>query len=261
MWVLVSATAQTSPALQLFRTRSLTTPHLPAAPSSSLTPTPLPFPFRSTPPQPTHSTMGPTKPSVPVAGVPVAGAATTSKVTAGAVKDVPVVATNAIPVVPAVPVKATAATPVVAVPVSTKAATLEQVVEVPKTVGVPKPVEILNETARPVDKVVEVEKIVRWRLRGGVAASDRDEYVREGSYSPCHCPGRYCTVALMTPCTHPVMPFLSVFGFFRNAPSSHGELHRWRRRSLWKWRRSNMWSARWRSSRRSQWSRRYVGLQ
>lgn len=118
---------------------------------------------------PPPTIMGPTKTNVPVAAVPVAGA-TPAKGPAVGAKDVPVVATNAVPVVPAVPVKATAATPVVAVPVSTKPATLEKVVEVPKTVGVPKPVEILTESAKPVDKVVTVEKIVRWRGLGRAAS-------------------------------------------------------------------------------------------
>lgn len=53
--------------------------------------------------------------------------------------------------------------------------------------GIPKPVQLLNETARPVDKVVEVENIVRWR-GAGRAVSDSDEDIREGSDSPCDCP-------------------------------------------------------------------------
>lgn len=137
---------------------------------------------------PAPTIMGPTKTNVPVAAVPVAGA-TPAKGPAVGAKDVPVVATNAVPVVPAVPVKATAATPVVAVPVSTKPATLEKVVEVPKTVGVPKPVEILNESAKPVDKVVTVEKIVRWL--GAGQSSEQSVCVGEGILPTCAWSGRH----------------------------------------------------------------------
>lgn len=200
--------------------------------------------------------MGLTKPNVPVAGVPVAGAAA-AKVTDGMVKDVPVVATNAIPVVPAVPVKATAATPVVAVPVSTKAATLEQVVEVPKTVGVPKPVELLRENATPVDKVVEVEKIVRWGVAGRVVR-DNDEHTREGSYSVR---SRAVSHELFSWCSPLTSCCLIWLVPDPRTPSTCGALNRWRRRSLWRWRRSSMSSAPWKSSRRSRWSRRYVGLE
>lgn len=184
--------------------------------------------------------MGPTKTNVPVASVPVAGATAAKGAAVVGAKDVPVVATNAVPVVPAVPVKATAATPVVAVPVSTKPATLEKVVEVPKTVGVPKPVEILNESATPVDKVVTVEKIVRWyglvkrraksvagrtACPGALAQGDMESAARVTETSTdaaCAC--------------FPVMCL----------QSCDGEVYRWRRRSLSRLRRSSMSSGPWR---------------